>query len=254
MKVKFGLKLWSINTDYYYNEAQRLHLEKVFDYIELYVVPNTLDTLSKWSKLDIPFTIHAPHFAHGFNLAKIEKKESNRAIYNEVRQFADELNVPYIVFHGGVDGSIEETARQLASFNEPRALIENKPYVALPNKMNGEFCRGYSMEELELVKEVSGCGFCLDFGHAICAANSLKQEPYSYCENLLKLKPDYFHLTDIKDMTSPYDAHPHIGEGELDIERILKMIPDNMHVTIETIKNYNNNLRDFKKDIEKLKR
>ena len=187
---KFGLKLWSINTDYYYNEAIRLYKEGVFDYIELYVVPDTLDTLDKWKKLNIPFIIHCPHFAHGFNLAKFEKKESNRKIFDEVQKFADNLNALYIVIHGGIDGNIEETASQLASFNEKRALIENKPYVALPNRMGGNFCRGYNIDEIKLVMNSVKCGFCLDFGHAICAANSLKVEPYLYIEDFLKLKPE----------------------------------------------------------------
>ena len=72
---KIGLKLWSINTDYYYDEAIRLYNDGVYDYIELYVVPNMTDTIEKWKKLDIPFIFHCPHFAHGFNLAKIENKD-----------------------------------------------------------------------------------------------------------------------------------------------------------------------------------
>ena len=54
MAYKKGLKLWSINTDAYYNEAKRLYAEGVFDYIELYVVPNSLDTLAKWKELHYP--------------------------------------------------------------------------------------------------------------------------------------------------------------------------------------------------------
>lgn len=72
---KIGLKLWSINTDYYYDEAIRLYNDGVYDYIELYVVPNMTDTIEKWKKLDIPFIVHCPHFSHGFNLAKIENKD-----------------------------------------------------------------------------------------------------------------------------------------------------------------------------------
>ncbi len=245
---KKGLKLWSINTDYYYDEAIRIYNEGVFDYIELYVVPETINTLQKWKKLKIPFLIHCPHFAHGFNLAKKEKQESNRKIFEEVQQYADTLNAEYIVIHGGIDGDIRETAVQLALFNEPRALIENKPYVALPNRMKGEFCRGYNIAEIKAVQEISGCGFCLDFGHAICAANSLKQEPYSYIEQFLKLNPQMYHLTDIEDMTSVYDSHPHLGTGELDIKRILKMIPDNKYITVETVKNSKENLNDFVDD------
>ena len=246
MAYKLGLKLWSINTDYYYEEAQRLFSKGVFDYIELYVVPNTLATLSKWKELQIPFIIHAPHFAHGFNLAKKEKEESNLAIYREVKQFADELNAQYIIFHGGLDGNIEETARQLTSLNEPRALIENKPYVALKTCMDGEFCRGYNLEEIQHVIDTAKCGFCLDFGHAICAANSLKKEVYNYCREFLQFKPNMYHLTDLNDITSPYDSHLHLGEGQLNFASIFDMIPDGSYVTFETIKDSKENLNDFK--------
>lgn len=268
MVYKLGLKLWSVNTDFYYEEAIRLYNDGIFDYIELYVVPNTLDTLEKWGKLNIPFVIHCPHFAHGFNLAKSEKKESNKKIFEQVQRFADELNAEYIVVHGGIDGNIDETAKQFASLNEPRALIENKPYVALPNRMGGNFCRGYNIEEIKLVMDAAKCGFCLDFGHAVCAANSfldLTPRPipysieerevalYSYINEFLVLKPSMFHLTDIADISSPYDSHPHIGSGQLDIKRILKLIPQNKNITVETIKNSKENLYDFIEDTEWLK-
>lgn len=250
---KRGLKLWSINTDTYYNEAQNLYEKGVFDYIELYVVPSSNETLNEWKKLNIPFIIHCPHFAHGFNLAKVEKKDSNLDIYLQVKKFADELNSPYIIFHGGIDGSIEETAKQLKSFNEPRALIENKPMIALPNRMGGNFCRGYNPEEIKAVIETAGCGFCLDFGHAICSANAQKKNVYDYCREFLQFSPKMFHLTDIDDITSVYDSHPHLGKGQLDLEKIFQMIPDDTHVTFETIKNSKENLDDFKEDMNFLK-
>lgn len=255
--MDLGLKLWSINTDYYLFEAIRLFESKVFDYIELYVVPNSLEHLKKWKiakkNYDIPFIIHCPHFAHGFNLAKAEKRESNFKIYTEVKKFADELDGKFIIFHGGIDGNIDETAKQLASFKERRALIENKPYVALPNRMGGEFCRGYNIEEISLVMKEANCGFCFDFGHAICAANSLKKDVYEYCQNFLQLSPDMFHLTDINDITSPFDSHPHLGTGQLDFNRILKLIPQKTYITCETNKNSKENLNDFITDMEFIK-
>ena len=250
---KIGLKLWSINTDYYYEEAKRLYNEGVFDYIELYVVPETLDTLESWKKLNIPFIIHCPHFAHGFNLAKSEKRESNLNIYNQVKHFADELNAKYIIFHGGVEGDIKETAKQLKSFKECRALIENKPFAALPNTMGGKFCRGATLEEIGIVIDAVGCGFCLDFGHAICSANSQNIDVYDYCEKFLKFKPKMFHLTDVSDISSGYDTHLHLGKGQLDFSKILQMLSEDDIITIETIKNDKKNLEDFVEDIRWLK-
>ncbi|MBQ2611898.1 hypothetical protein IJF81_05865 [bacterium] len=242
---KLGLKLWSINTDFYLAEAVRLYNKGVYDYIELYVVPETLNTLEKWKKLKIPFIIHNAHFAQGFNLAKKEKEERNLEIYSQTKQFADELDAKYIIFHGGIDGDIKETARQLANLNEPRALIENKPFVALPNRMGGNFCRGYNSGEIKLVQDATGCGFCLDFGHAICAANSLKRDVFKHISDFFELNPQMFHLTDVNDITSIYDSHPHLNEGELDLKQIISLIPDEKYVTLETNKNSKENLDDF---------
>ena len=247
---KIGLKLWSINTDYYYDEAIRLYNNGMYDYIELYVVPNTTDTIEKWKKLDIPFTLHAPHFLHEVNLADESKFDYNMQIYKQVSNFADELNAKYIIFHGGIDGNVKETAKQLASFNDPRALIENKPMIALPNKMGGEFCRGYNPNEIRLIKETAKCGFCLDFGHAICSANSQKIDVYKYCRDFMQFEPNMFHLTDLEDITSPYDSHLHLGTGELDLNKILSMIPPKSIITFETNKNSKENLSDFEEDMK----
>lgn len=250
MKYNMGLKLWSINTDRYFHEAERLYNLKLIDYVELYVVPDTLETLQKWKTLEIPFIIHNAHFAHGFNLAKSSHFSRNLEIYQQSKQFADELGAKYIIFHGGIDGSIQEVARQLQEIQEPRALIENKPFKALPNRMGGEFCRGAVLEELKYLLSLTQCGFCLDFGHAVCSANSQKKDPYSFISELMDLSPSMFHLSDVSDMTSIYDAHPHLGTGSLDIARLKKMLPEGALVSIETNKDSKDNLFDFEKDIE----
>lgn len=246
---QIGLKLWSTNTDTYLREAERLYADGFFSYIELYVVPGSLECLPAWKTVKIPFLIHNAHFMQHFNLADRERAESNRKIYEETRRFADALNARWIIFHGGIDGNIEETARQLSAFREPRALIENKPFRALPNRMGGNFCRGYDIAELKRVMDASGCGFCLDFGHAVCAANSLRREPYSYIEELMTLNPAMYHLTDVNDMTSEYDSHPHLGKGTLDLNRIQNLIPDSAYVTVETEKTSSTQLTDFRDDI-----
>lgn len=246
---RLGLKLWSVNTDYYLAESQRLYARGVYDYIELYVVPGTLPALPAWQALAIPYIIHCPHFAHGFNLAKAEKRDSNRRIYAEVKQYADALRATRIIFHGGIDGSAEETARQLAALQEPRALIENKPLKALPNRMGGNFCRGYNPEEIAYIQRVANCGFCLDIGHAVCSANSQGREPYAYVSEFMRLAPGMVHLSDIADMASEYDAHPHLGTGQLDLDRIIPTLPEGCPVSLETVKSSPTGLDDFEQDV-----
>ena len=185
---QIGLKLWSTNTDAYLREAERLYADGIFSYIELYVVPETLECLPAWKKLQIPFIIHNAHFMQHFNLADRERAENNRRIYEETRRFADTLKAPWIIFHGGTNGTIEETARQLKTFSEPRALIENKPYCAMVD--NGNLCRGATPEEIQYVMRETGCGFCCDISHTFCAANYLQKDSFSFFSVLLAL--DFF--------------------------------------------------------------
>ncbi len=246
---KLGLKLWSINTDYYYAEALRLYEAGIYDYIELYVVPDTLGSLDHWLELEIPFIIHAPHFAHGFNLAKQECAQSNLKLYRQVKEYADALMAEYIIFHGGIEGNAQETAAQLAAFAEPRALIENKPFRALPS-MGGERCRGATVEEIELIKAESGCGFCFDFGHALCSAASQGIEAYAFLESLMQFAPNMYHLTDVAEVSDEYDKHWHLGTGAIDYSKIKELLPENAIITLETDKDSKENLNDYIADVK----
>lgn len=251
---RIGLKLWSVNTDAYLREAKRLFADGVFSYVELFVVPDTMETLGVWRRLHdekgIPFVVHNAHAATGFNLADASAEARNREIYAQTRTFADALEARHVIFHGGVDGSVEETARQLKALEEPRALLENKPFVPLPNSVGVKRCRGATAEEVGYVLAEVGCGFCLDVGHAVCAANSQGLEPYAYVEELSRLfSPAMFHLSDVVDMSSPYDAHPHLGGGSLDIARLKRTVfPPDAEISIETVKDSPADLDDFIQD------
>jgi len=249
---KTGLKLWNTNTDSYLIEAQRLFDKGVFDYIELYIVPENTDKIAKWKKLNIPFDIHAPHYAHGFNLSKPECFEGNMLKMQEVKRYADELNAECIVFHGGSGGSHIETARQLNAINDKRALIENKPFATLPF-VNEPYYIGSKFEEINFIMEKTKCAFCLDIGHCVCAANSFGVEPYSYIEKFLTLKPKRIHLSDIM-IDTQMDEHLHFGKGNLDFAKLANMLPGDICITIETRKESKTNLDDFVLDIDFLKR
>ena len=248
---KIGLKLWNINTDYYYDEAIKLYNNKVFDYIELYIVPGYLDLIDKWKRIGIPFDIHAPHFAHNMNLSKKEYEKDNYAKYNEVKEYADVLGASVIVFHGGINGDYKETARQIKGFDDDRILIENKPYQPLRMTEDNR-CVGSKYDEIKYIIDESGCGFCLDIGHAICSANSQKIEPYLYIKNLSKLNPKRIHLSDIH-VNTIYDEHLNYGNGNLNISNVLNIIPKGINITIETVKKSKHNLDDFKEDSNLLK-
>jgi len=249
--MELGLKLFSINENYV-KEAVKLFEQKVYDFIELYVVPDSFEScINLWKPLNIPFIIHAPHFRNGVNLAKKEGFEQNIKFAKEAQEFADELNAEYIIFHPGITGNIEETARQLNIINDSRILIENKPYFTVLGDEN--ICNGNSPEEIKFILENAKTGFCLDIGHCFCSANAQKIKPFDYLKQFLELNPKMFHLVD-NDFSSVMDKHLHFGDGNFDIKKILNCLPDTAKITLETYKDSKENLDDFIKDIEFIKK
>lgn len=244
---KFGLKLWSVNTDYYYNEAVRLYEKGVYDYIELYVVPDTIDKISLWQKLKIPFILHAPHFMHGVNLANKDKFEYNQQIYSQVEQYRIALDAKYTIVHSGMEGDINETIRQLKIIKPKDILIENKPYRAPLYERN--YCRGYDINEVYQVISKINCGFCLDIGHAICTANSLGKDPYKFVKEFNKLKPQMYHISDGQ-IDSDLDMHLHFGDGNYDFDKIFSIIDKSKFISIETSKDSKTDLNDFEIDMD----
>jgi len=250
---KIGLKLWNTNTDNYLDIARGLYCDAIFDYIELYVVPDNLEKISHWKKLNIPFDIHAPHSAHGMNLANCQYEKANMLLYSDVKKYADELGARYVVFHGGVDGDCNEVARQLFLINDSRALIENKPYKPLKFVTANKYI-GVLPSEIELIRQKVSCGFCLDIGHAICAANSYKNNPYDFITQFVKLAPQKIHLSDMK-ILSEDDMHLNFGFGDVNFNKLFsEILPKDIDITIETAKNSNMDLNDFIADVNFLRK
>ncbi len=246
---KFGLKLWSIN-DNYLDAVRILDNKGLFDYIELYVIPGSFERYSEiWSRFSIPYVIHAPHWREGVNLAKKEKEDENIELIGQAQRFADELRAEKIIVHPGIDGDINETARQLVKINDKRILVENKPYFALDD---GLLCNGSTPEEISLVIDKAQVGFCMDMGHAVCAANGHKKDQHAFLRDFLALKPAMFHLSD-GDISSVYDSHKHIGKGSFDLDFFMSIIPADTMVTVETKKDSKNDLIDYEKDVKKIK-
>ena len=248
--IRVGLKLWSRNLDLAQRAAE-LYREGWIGLIELYVVPQTFDdTIGVWRDLRVPFMLHCPHAAHGFNLAKAELLEPNTQKFREVQRFADALQVGVIVMHGGNRGDIEETIRQLKHLNDRRVCIENKPRLSL----TGGTCIGHSPEEIaHIMGSANLMGFVLDFGHAICAANSAGVDAFGYIEKFMESKPSTFHIGD-GDRTSEKDNHFNLGQGNFDIVRLVSFVPPHSTVTIETPTDTALGLADFVENVRYLRK
>lgn len=245
--VRIGLKLWSVNVDLA-AKAEALFARGTIDLVELYVVPGTLDTAPQWAALSVPFMMHCPHAAHGFNLAKPELRAANAEKFAEVERFADRLSASVIVTHGGNRGPLEEALSQAAAINSPRMYIENKPMLSL----TGGLCLGHAPDQIRQFLTVGGArGFVLDFGHATCAANSAGVDPFDHLAGFAALGPEVFHIGDGY-RTSEKDHHLNFGDGDFDLPRLLQLVPDNATLTIETPTDLSLGLEDFRRNAEVL--
>jgi endonuclease IV len=246
--IKIGLKLWSVNTDLIAH-AERLHRAGYFQYVELYSVPGTCDkVINQWKKCPVPYVIHCAHSSHGFNLAKKDMWIRNQGIFQETQRFADMLNADAIILHGGHDGDIDEVIRQMAELWDERMFIENKPQLGLNNRV----CIGWSVQEIQKIrKSAKVSGMCLDFAHAVCAANAAGQDPDELIDGFFSLKPSMFHLSD-GDRHSQKDKHRNFGQGNFEVRKWIAKIPAGARLAIETPMGSGSGLDYFKNDVSYL--
>ena len=243
--INLGLKLGSKDIQYT-DEILHYYEQGLFQYIELFTLCGTYaDTISYWKQFDIPFGIHAPHSAAGLNLACVANRELNKNKIAEAVKFADALKAKYIIFHSGTNGMPNEVVTQLKPFADERFLIENKPIRGL----DGSTCVGSIYGDLKLIIDGigNGCGFCLDFGHAICAANTLKREPFEFIKDLMRLNPRVYHLTD-GDFQSELDSHLHYGAGSFPLKELLAFVPNGGMLTNEAKRKEIKSLKEFLRD------
>ncbi len=246
--MKYGLKLWSTNVDVI-AEANDFLAQGLFDFIELYVVPQTKYLLPQWKSFDGPFMIHCAHSAHEFNLAQEAKEDINKTIFQETQLFANELKAQVIVVHGGNTGTLKEAIRQFKGMNDKRVYVENKPKKGL----NDGLCIGWSPEEVkDIIEQANLSGMVLDFGHAIYAANANNSDTFEMIKGFLRLSPTIFHIGD-GDISLDRDCHKNFGEGDFDLQALVDLIPELSDVTIETPGGAANELSYYRKDVLYLK-
>ena len=243
--LKFGLKLYSTNTDLI-KDASKLHEDGLFYYVELYIIPGSFEkTIDSWKAFEVPFVIHAPHSIHGINLARADMLEDNQRNFHEAQRFTDSLGAEIIIVHGGNNGSFDETIRQIALLGEERIALENKPKMGL----HGEICVGYSPSDFHRAKREGVLyGTVLDFGHAACAARSLEIDVMEIVREFMAFEPKIFHLVD-GESSSERDTHLNLGKGNLNIVDFISVIPNESMVTIETPRDSSKGLHDFINDI-----
>jgi endonuclease IV len=185
---------------------------------------------------DIPAVIHAPIYVppryYGIDTGNKNAFKDNVEKLKDSQKFADLLHVDVIVLHPGMgdgEGYLHETIRQFGAFNDPRIAVENLPY-----NPHGQVLQGSSPDNIKRIIDETGCKFCFDFAHAICAANSLGRDTYDDFAKYNSINPDLYHLSD-GDFSATVDSHLHLGLGNYDIEKILKEFTQkNLMIVLET--------------------
>ena len=114
--------------------------------------------------------------------------------------------------------------------------------------MNGERCLGATPDEIKKVMTAGDVGFCLDFGHAIAAANALDMDWKNLVESFMEIPPSLFHLSD-GDITADIDAHLNLGDGDYPVAELAENIPSHGRVTLETKKTPDEFPDDFQRDV-----
>lgn len=246
--IKFGIKLWIINKNWF-SEAVDLYNKKQIDLIELYIVPDSFNVSDLKNLRKTEIVIHAPHYEHDFNIFKLNKEKIN--LFNsQVIKTADFLNSKLIVLHAGIGKDHNIFKRNIDKIYDSRIIIENKPKISLNNKT----CFGYSLEQLEFVKNKCKLNICLDIGHAIKSAISQKIDYKNYLELLIKqLKPSYFHICDGK-LNNQQDEHFNLGQGDYDLQWIKNFLlklakKQDIYLIFEVPKNKS----DLKNDLKNIK-
>lgn len=225
-RIQYGLKLWSTNLSLLPAAAQFIS-DSVFQYVELYPVPDT--EIEPFLSYNIPFIIHITTERHGLNIADPEKKQTNCTRIAECLHWADELNASHCILHPGF-GDVAQAISFLENLSDPRILLENMPRTGI----KGEHMIGYSPEEM-ISMMGSRFGFCLDINHAIKAALSLHVPYWEYVMKFCDLNPSMYHIAD-GSLSTDHDEHLPIGTGDYDFRKleILYSQRKPMKITLET--------------------
>ena len=236
---KFGFKIFSTNLQTaptLIKECAEFASNTQDMFIELMVVANTtkedLNNL-KQQLGNIEVRIHAPHNTMGFDAGNKDLEQQNRKILAVSQNAADIFDAKTIVVHAGCGHGqqyIDETARQFKLFNDKRIVVENLPFYA----NNDEPLHGNTADEIAYIMNESGCGFCFDFSHAICAAVALNLNTKKHLQSFYALKPTVYHMCD-GDINKAEDSHMHFSTGNYPLEQYLNDYTDkNAYITMET--------------------
>ncbi|VVB78435.1 Uncharacterised protein [uncultured archaeon] len=237
--MKIGIKTYS-------SEKFLEYFKENADFFEIMAIEsNDYNFLKKFSQ---PIIIHAQHQSFNINNADKLKNKINLSSINFARKLADLANAKRIIVHPGelwYNGpSVEQSIEFIRNINDKRVIVENMP-------SGNELC-SYPQETKGFLKQTNK-GLCLDINHAIEAAIYYDKDYIGFLKEFIKLKPAHYHLGGQK--IKEGKTHLSLKESDFDLKKVLKIIPRNANITLETIANLEKTQEDIdiiKKIIEEI--
>ena len=162
-------------------------------------------------------SIHAPTV--DINIASLNEGIKNESL-RQMRKcidYAEKLNANAITLHAGKIGRNDPILRKQALELACESISELVDYaksvkISVENMPVRKSFLGNKIEEIEMIRNETGCGITIDIGHGNTTKNN---------EELLNLKNiTYCHLND---NNGEKDQHLKLGEGTLDLELLKKI-------------------------------
>ncbi len=241
-----------------YNNPEYLKkFEDKVDFFEIMAIEtNNYDFIKE---LKLPIVIHSQHRRFGVNIADKTKEKINLTSINFARKIADMANAKKIILHpGDIDNencSLEQSISFAKNLNDKRIIIENIPKEGKIKRL----CQ--TPQETKDFLKSTGKGLCFDIGHAIWAAIYLNEDYKKFIKEFLKLKPVHYHIGGLKinSKNLPLEQRDHLplNECDFDLKEVLKLIPNDAELTIETTTDPKKTLEDvntLRKWIEELRK
>ncbi len=231
-------------------EAYKKSVENQIDYFELYADLKGGYNDSYLLNLNVPvLVIHVAHFGSGVNFLNSSREKVDAQALEKALELADYFRAEKIVLHPeemeNEFCSADNLIKFLENNNDDRLLIENMPFSSEGIEHFGRNCH-----EIRRIISGASIGFCLDFTHACEYGARMHLDSGKLMQELLSLNPRHFHLadTDLSKVFDPaYDeTHLNLGEGNMDIQTIKKLIPNNSEVTLETPQNMEKQIEEIK--------
>lgn len=230
--INYGLKIYSSDKSELFKQAAELLTESVFNFIELYHDPGSLD----FDKLKIiekkTVTIHNTH-SQGWHEFVLDTEQL--AVWEKTKLLADFFKSQYIIIHPGQKHNMASFLKNLQKIDDSRILIENMAGLDI----HGQPMFAQTVKQLLQIHDHKP--ICFDFEKAGSAAQYQSRLYRDYVSEALRLlKPTYFHISGRLN-SDPIDQHCNLWESDIDLswtKRQIEIIAkdEEVHLVFETPK------------------